>query len=195
MEIIQLQDSKKIVPLIVERLKKGEVLVVPTDTVYGLICDASNREAVKKIFLIKKREEAKPLAVFVRDIKMAEKYAFVGKEQKDFLKENWPGALTVILNAKNTKLSELVYKDKAIGLRQPNYRVILEVLKKIKRPLAQTSANISGQSALTRVEEVLAEFNGQGVKPDMVIDAGDLPENKPSKVVDFTNNKPNIIRP
>lgn len=193
MEIIPLQQNRKTVSLIVKYLQEGKVLVFPTDTVYGLVCDAGNEEAVNKIFDIKKREKAKPLAVFVKDIKMAVKYAYVGGEQREFLKENWPGAVTVILKGKKG-LAKLVHKDGTIGLRQPDYEIIIKILKEFKKPLAQTSANISGQPATTKIKEVLEQFENADIQPDVIIDAGDLSENKPSKVVDFTTNKINSIR-
>lgn len=193
MEIITLQQNDRAVPLIVRYLQKGKVLVLPTDTVYGLVCDATNEKAVEKIFRIKKRDKSKPLAVFVKDIKMAAKYAFVGDKQKEFLKRNWPGATTVVLKAKEG-LSKLVYKNGTIGLRQPNYKLVADVLKEFKKPLAQTSANISGNSATGKIREVLKDFEAQEIQPDIVIDAGDSSKNKPSKIVDFKTNKINTIR-
>ncbi len=193
METLQLPQSKDEVSLIVKYLQEGKVLVVPTDTVYGLVCDATNEEAVEKIFSIKKREKSKPLLVFVRDVEMAEKYAEVGDIQKEFLSKNWPGDTSVVLRAKDG-LSKLVYKNGTIGLRQPNHGLIAMVLEEFKKPLAQTSANISGQPATVKIEEILRQFESQNVQPDLVVDAGDLLEKKPSKIVDFTEEARKIIR-
>jgi len=178
---------------IVGRLQRGEVLILPTDTVYGLVCDAANESAVGKIFKIKNRDLSNPLPVFVEDIKMAEDYAFIDLAQKEFLKNNWPGATTVILKAK-PGLSKLVYKNDTIGLRQSSHELISSVMGRFKRPLAQTSANISGQGALTSIKKVLGQFEGAEVQPDAVVDAGDLSKNEPSKIVDYSDSKIKTIR-
>jgi len=178
---------------IVTALKNGAVLVLPTDTVYGLVCDATNKKAVKKIFDIKKRNKLKPLPVFMKDIKMAKKYSFMGKEQEKFLKDNWPGAVTVVLKRKKG-LSPLVYKNDTIALRQPNYKLIIEITKIFKKPLAQTSANISNFPATTKIREVLGQFKNQKNQPDLIIDAGNLKKNKPSVIIDLTKDNIKILR-
>jgi len=169
------------------------VLVCPTDTVYGLICDAKNEKAVERIFDIKQREKTKPLAVFVKNIAEAKKIAAIDQKQKEFLKKNWPGPTTVIFKAKRG-LSKLVYKEDTIGIRIPDYYFIKLILEKFKNPLAQTSANISGQPPMTRIRETLRQFENAEIQPDIIINAGDLPENRPSKIIDFSKNTIKILR-
>jgi len=172
-------------------LENGAVLVLPTDTVYGLVCDATNSGAVEKIFEIKKREKSKPLAVFVKDIKMAKKYADISEKQENKLKESWPGAVTFILKAKGGVLASLVYKNGTVGVRVSNYNLIKNVFENFSKPIAQTSANISGQPALTKVREILEQLENKDI---LIIDSGDLPERSPSTIIDLTQNKDNIIR-
>jgi L-threonylcarbamoyladenylate synthase len=174
-------------------LKNGAVLVLPTDTIYGLVCDATNKKAVDKIFDIKKREKSKPLPVFVENIEMAKKYAVVNEKQQDFLKNNWPGAVTVVLEKKDG-LSPLVYKDNTIALRQPNYRLMAEVMKLFGGPLAQTSVNISNDPPLEKIDEIINSFTDQKNQPDLIVSAGDLIKNKPSVIIDLTKDKINILR-
>jgi L-threonylcarbamoyladenylate synthase len=185
--------NKKSINFLVTALKKGAVLVLPTDTVYGLVCDAKNETAVKKIFKIKKRNKLKPLAVFVKDIKQAKKFAIIDKKQEFLLKDSWPGATTFILKAKKG-LSSLVYKKGTIGLRIPNYKLINLIFKKFKNPLAQTSANISGFPATTKIDKVIKQFIGFKIQPDAIINFGDLPTNKPSVIIDNKNHKIKKIR-
>ena len=148
---------------------------------------------MERIFKIKKREKSKPLGIFVKDIKTAKKYAFINKNQEKILKEKWPGKFTFILKKKpNCGLSLLVGNKETIGIRIPDYKLVVGILNRFKKPIVQTSANISGQPAATRIKEVLEQFNSRQVKPDLVIDIGDLPKNKPSKVIDLINN--NILR-
>ncbi|MBU4274527.1 threonylcarbamoyl-AMP synthase [Patescibacteria group bacterium] len=184
--------KKENLKIILKGLKSGKVLIFPTDTVYGLICDAENKKAVNKIFKIKERDKSKPLAVFVKNIVAAKKIVHINKKQERFLKNN---KLTVILKAKKPyKLSPLVYKKGTIGIRMPDYEVLNSILEKFKKPIAQTSANISGRMATTKIKEVLEQFKNQKVGPDLTIDAGDLPKNKPSKVVDLTKKQLKILR-
>jgi len=191
MKIIQENESN--IKNIVVALKDGVVLVLPTDTVYGLVCDATNIEAVKKIYKIKKRDKTKPLPVFVRDIKMAKKYAVIDEKQEKFLNENWPGAITVVLKGKKG-LSPLVYKDGTIALRQPNYKLIAEVMAMLKRPLAQTSVNISNQPPLSNAQEIEKVLGCEKYQPDLIVDIGNLPKGKPSTIIDLTSDIIKILR-
>ena len=191
MEVIK-QDNKNI-KKIITALENGAVLVLPTDTVYGLVCDAENEKAVEKIFSIKKRDKSKSLLVFVKNIKQAQKISHINKDQEKFLKNNWPGQVTVILKAKKG-LSPLVYKDDTIGIRVPNHEFLNLILKKIKKPLAQTSANISDQPFPAGIQEIINVFSASEVKPDLLVDAGDLPNNKPSKIVDLTKGEGKVLR-
>jgi len=189
MKVINLKD-KGIIENIVTALKNGAVLVAPTDTVYGFICDASNNQAVENIFEIKKRDKTNTLPVFVSGKKMAESFAEISSKQEEVINKSWPGAVTFVLKAK-PGLSSLVYKNNTIALRQPNYELVLDVLEQFKKPLAQTSANISGRPATTKIADVLEQFNNTDV---IIIDAGNLPENKPSKIIDLTQNEEKILR-
>ena len=109
MEVIK--ENKKNIKIIVTALKKGAVLVLPTDTVYGLVCDATNIKALERIFLIKKRSKLKPLLVFTNSITSTKRIAEVNKHQEALIKDKWPGRTTMILIAKNG-LSSLVQKDR-----------------------------------------------------------------------------------
>ena len=193
-----IQENKANIGEVVTALKNGAVLVLPTDTVYGLVCDATNKKAVEKIFKIKKRDKIKPLPVFVKDIKMAEELAEISRGQKVILKKYWPGKFTFVLKLKKTEtrpLSSLVAgKDNTIALRVPKYKLLNDLLKKINRPLAQTSVNISGQPPLTKMKEIIAVFINNELKPDLIIDAGDLVESKPSKIVDLSAGKGKVLR-
>jgi len=176
-------------------IKKGHVVLCPTDTVYGLVADAANQEAVEKLFLIKKRHRDKPIPLFVEDIATAKKLAFVNKEQEAFLRQVWPGKVTVVLKRKKTALPKMLFgREKTIGLRIPNYPLIAFLLKKLKGPLTATSANISGRPSSTKIQKVLWQFANQKVKPDLIIDAGDLQKSAPSTVIDLTKKKPKTLR-
>lgn len=191
--MIILQENEENIEDIVAALDRGAVLVLPTDTVYGLVCDATNKSAVEKIFKIKDRNKSKPLPVFIEDVEMAKNYAVIDEAQEIFLKKSWPGPTTLVLKAKKG-LSPLIYKDDTVALRQPDYELVIRIIKLLGKPLAQTSANISGKPATTKIKEVLDNFRSAKSQPDIITDSGDLPERSPSRVIDLTGIKPKIIR-
>src|SRR4030043_1498083 len=157
MKILKLSSKnfKEIIKITIESIREGKVIVCPTDTVYGLICDATNEKAVKKIFKIKKRPKGKPISIFVKDIKMAEEFAKIDKNQEKFLQRVWPGALTAVLNPKKNLPKNISQDKNTIGVRIPDYRLVISLIRHLKSPLAETSANISGQPATTRIKEVI----------------------------------------
>ncbi len=174
-------------------IREGKVVVLPTDTVYGLVADAANKKAVEKIFKIKKRPIKNPLPVFVKDIKMAKKYAEVNEKQEKFLKKVWPGEITVVF--KKIKRKKIYGVDKkTIALRIPKYKLINALLEKLNHPLTGTSANISGRPALTEIKKITYQFKNQKDQPDFIIDAGNLPKSRPSKIIDLTGKNIKILR-
>jgi len=174
-------------------IRQGGVIVCPTDTVYGLIADAKNKKAVKKIFKIKKRKEEKPIPIFVRDLKMAKSLVLINKFQEKLLKKVWPGKVTVLLKAK--KLTKKIFpksiisSENKIGLRTPNYKIINRLLRILNRPLTGTSANISGKPPSTKIKEILKQFKNQKYKPDLILDAGNLKLSLSSTIIDLENFK------
>jgi len=203
MKIIKI--SKTVLAEAIKVINRGGVIVCPSDTVYGLVCDAGNKKAVEKIFKIKKRPKTKPLGVFVRDIKMARRVAVIDERAKKFLKRNTPGKITVILKKRpNSGLAKLVGTQPArsasrnevdtVGIRIIKDKFINELLDNFGKPLAQTSANVFSQPFSTKIGEVLKQFENIESKPDLVIDAGDLPKSRPSAIIDLTYNKVKILR-
>lgn len=196
---ISSKNYKKIIRETTKSIKKGEVIICPTDTVYGLVCDARNEVTVKKLFKIKKRMTKKPIPIFIKDIKEAKRLAFINKNQEKFLKEIWPGKVTVVLKKKNNLPKTLFGRRKTIGLRIPKYKLVNVLLEKLNHPLTGTSANISGKPASTKIKKVLRQFNTAplakgAVQPDLILNAGNLKLSKSSTVIDFTREKPKILR-
>jgi len=187
MKVIKAND--KDINKIVTALKNGAVLALPTDTVYGLVCDASSEKSVERIFEIKKRDKSKPLGIFVKDIRAAKNFAFINKDDESFLKDN---KITAIFKTKKENLSKLVYKNGTIGIRIPDCKFLNLILEEFGSPLAQTSANISGKPATTKVNDILEQFGKEDV---IIIDGGDLKKSEPSRVIDLTKSNINILRP
>ena len=188
MEVIKQQ---KALNRTVLAIKKGKVIICPTDTVYGFLADAANKEAVDKIFKIKKRSKQKPLPIFVKDIKMVRELAEVSKEQEKIQAKYWPGKYTFILKRKFDVKLYGVKKD-TIAIRIPKYKFLNNLLKKVNKPLVQTSVNISSKKPLNKIKDILAVF-GENKLIDLIIDAGFF-KNKPSKIIDLTGKNKKILR-
>ncbi len=188
MEVIKLsgKDYKKVLGKSVKEIKDGKILVCPTDTVYGLIGDATNEKAFKKISQIKNRSRGKPIPVFVKDIQMAKKLAEINAEQESFLKKVWPGAVTVVLKSKRGRGT--------VGIRIPRHRFVLNLMEKLNHPLAESSANISGRLPAKDIKGIINQFKSKKYQPDLILDGGGLKSSKPSKVIDLTGSEPKILR-
>lgn len=179
-----IKQSQKALNEAADVLKKGGVVICPTDTVYGFLADASNKKAVEKIYKIKKRAKSKPLPVFIKNIKMAKQLAEINARQEKILKKYWPGKYTFVFNKKNNRGT--------IALRMSKYKFLNDLLKKINKPLAQTSVNISGKEPLSKPENIIKQF--QNSKELLFINAGDLPKRKPSQIIDLTKETLTILR-
>ncbi|MFZ3073923.1 MAG: L-threonylcarbamoyladenylate synthase [Minisyncoccales bacterium] len=175
-------------------IQKGGVIVAPTDTVYGLLANAANENAVKKIYTIKDRPQGKPLPIFVKNMAMAKKLSKISAGQQEFLETKWPGKFTAILFRKSG--AEIFGADnKTIALRIPFHAFANSLLETANQPLAATSANLSGLPATTKIDEVLNQLARAAIMPDLVINAGDLDESSPSTIIDLTQIPPQTIRP
>lgn len=169
-----------------ELLSAQGTAVVPTDTVYGLICDACDAEAVARVFKIKGRPEGKAMPVFVADIDMAKKVAEVDSMMECFLKSVWPGSVSVVLKVRpGTPLAMHVYaSDGTVAVRVPKHPVITEIFRQFPHPIVGTSANVSGQGASGNFVEVAKQWpDNEPVRPDVILNYGILPVSAPSTIV------------
>lgn len=188
------ENLQNTVEITAQILKEGGVVIAPTDTVYGMLADATNELAIKKLYKIKDRSEDKALPIFVRDITMAKELAVISQEQQLYLEKNWPGKVTTILERKDD-INIFGVENKTIALRIPSYPFINLLLERINLPLSGTSANISGEPSSTKIDEILKQFENKEIQPDLIINAGDLEESQPSTIVDLTEADLKIVRP
>lgn len=175
-------------------LKRGGVVVYPTDTVYGLGANACDWHAVEQIFKIKKRPFSRPLPVIAKNMKWVVELAFVPPKLERVLSEIWPGPITVVLPKKEIIPSIVTAKRKNVGVRIPDCILTDKLLGSFGYPLTATSANISGQEATGNIKEIIEIFRNEIWKPDLVLDAGVLPPSEPSTVLDLTTIRPKIVR-
>lgn len=174
------------IDLIIDYLKRGRVLAYPTDTVYGLGCDARNALAINQINKIKGQKGSKPLLILISDFKMLKKYCFTNLEQTEYLKKAWPGPVTVILKRRPNLPSELTGGLNSLAVRLPANEFLIKIINEAGCPLVSTSLNKKGKKPLTDVQAIAEHFKYQ---PDLIIDAGEGKSTKPSRLVDLRDMK------
>jgi L-threonylcarbamoyladenylate synthase len=178
---------------VIQSLNNGEVISFPTETVYGLGCDAINDNAVKKIYELKQRAYSKPLAIFFKNIQEAEKYLLFNKEAKILAKKFMPGEITLVLKRKKeSNLSSFLnVNTDSLGFRIPNHKLCLEILEKFGRPLCVTSANISDKETSVTSEDVKKYF---GDKIYIIESSGQKSSNQASTIIDLSGKKIEFVR-
>lgn len=195
MQIIKQSEVK--INEIVEALKQGKVIVYPTETCYGLGCDATNSEAVKKIFNIKQRQENKSVLVLVSGIDMIKKYVQWTPMLDDLAHKYWPGPLTIVAKLKsadNDLAAGVIGENNTLAFRVTDHYFAHDLVKQLNLPLVSTSANIAAQSNPYEIENVLKMFGDKNNQPDIVIDGGSLPYRNPSTIVQVADEKIEILR-
>ncbi|MDP3770084.1 MAG: L-threonylcarbamoyladenylate synthase [Candidatus Sungbacteria bacterium] len=194
MEVITLGDNQEeIVEAVSRVISDGGLVVVPTDTVYGIVGDATNTKAILRFYELKKRAKEKPFLIFVRDIAMARRFTYVSDTKARFLETVWPGPVTVRFHHKE-KLPDLLTAGlDTLGMRVPDHSFLLRLLLHHDIPLVQSSANMFRQPTLTNIHEIITSFDEQKIKPDLIIDGGELSGNA-SVIIDLTANEPRILR-
>ncbi|KAL1489993.1 hypothetical protein ABEB36_013910 [Hypothenemus hampei] len=142
----------------VQLLKAGKVIAVPTDTLYGLACDATNIQAVTSMYHVKQRNEHKPVALCFGEVFQLESWVLVNHLPKNLLKSILPGPVTLLLNS-NKNVHKYICRDGKIGVRVPNYQFIRQLTVKLGSPVALTSANLSSEPSAVSCEEFPAIWN------------------------------------
>lgn len=195
MEIIQLQEvgTKKAVEKAVAILKKGGIIVYPTDTLYGLGVDARNGEAVARLKALKGRESKKPISVIVSDIAHMAKCGVMNESAKILAAKFLPGPLTLVLPAHPSMPTEIQLNG-AIGIRIPKDEFCTKLAHAYQHPITTTSANVSGLPTKRTIRDIMWHFGPAIAHIGLVIDAGELPESLPSTVVRCTDDTPYVLR-
>ncbi len=175
-----------------EHLRRGNPIVFPTETVYGIGASLQREENLKRIIEIKGREEKKPIAIMVESLNVIKKYFELSKEEYKIAKKFLPGPLTLLLKRKK-KVPKWFYPDfSRLGVRIPRSEPALEILKVYGDILAVTSANKSGKEEAKSFEEALSHF---GKYPDvLIVDGGKVEEGRPSTVAEIDNGVIRVLR-
>ena len=175
----------------IEVLKNGGIIIIPTDTVYGIACDIENENAIRKIFKLKERNNNKPICVLTSSVEKIKKIAYINEHENKLIKKYMPGALTIILKKKDNVSNILTSNLNTIGVRIPNDKIALKILDKLDFPLAVTSANISGDEAGIKIEDFIDYFNN---KVDIIINGGKTNLKVSSTIIKVIDKKINVLR-
>lgn len=170
-------------------VRRGCVIVFPTDTLYGIGGDPNNRYAVRKILEIKSRDYGK-LPVLVSSVERAASLAEVSKAALFLMGKFWPGALTLVL-PKAPSVPEEVSGGGMLGIRMPNHALALAIIEEAGGALIGTSANIHGSQPATSVDELDPSIEE---KVDFVVDGGRVPLGQPSTVVQIIDDRTDPAR-
>jgi len=172
----------------------GQAVAVPTETVYGLAADATNAEAVTRIYEAKGRPSFNPLIVHVTDLAAAERIGEFGESARELAERHWPGPLTLVVPLRrDAGIASIVTAGlPTIGLRVPAHPTMQALLRACGRPLAAPSANASGSISPTRAEHVLKSL---GDRIPMIIDGGPTERGLESTIVAATAGPLRLLRP
>jgi L-threonylcarbamoyladenylate synthase len=176
-----------------ELLRAGEVVALPTETVYGLAANALDEKAVAKIFLVKGRPQFNPLIVHVTSLEMAKRCVTMFPHlAEDLARAFWPGPLTLVLPRAQAIPKIVTAGGETVGVRWPSHPLIQAVIRECGFPLAAPSANLSNQISPTNAQHVLKQLNG---KIPAIVDGGQSSVGIESSVLDLTVSPPKILRP
>ena len=179
--------------IIIRELKEGHVVVVPTDTVYGLAALISSEEAIRNIFTIKRRPITQPLSISVKDIKaINDVVQHIPPSAQEMINRDLPGPWTIILEKKQIISDLITSGSRYVGVRVPNNALLLDILSSIAVPIVLTSANIHGSKDCVTAKEVERQL---GNAIEYILDGGECSIGSPSAIISFINDKKEIIRP
>jgi len=176
--------QKRLINRVVEALDKGGLIAYPTDTFYGIGCDLYNKKGIQLIHKLKSRPLKKPFSMICDSLKEISRYAQVSDYAYKTMKRLLPGPYTFILEATRLVPKIMLTKRKTVGIRVPDNRICLEIVRSLGRPIMSTSAGFDDPYA---IQDAYASYL------DVIIDGGVLVPN-PSSVISLIDNIPEVIR-
>ena len=173
-------------------IKKGGIVIFPTETVYGIGTNGLDENAIRKLYEVKQRPLNKPISLLVNNIEMVEKIAKNITELEYKLMERFfPGPLTIILEKRDIVPDILTSNTNTIGIRMPSGEIAKKLIEFAGVPIATSSSNISGKPSGTNITDIKKDFEG---KVDCFIDNGESELGIPSTVIRIIDNIPHILR-
>lgn len=180
----------RLIAKVADILEKGGVIAYPTDTTYGIGCSILNKRGIERIYTIKQREKKKPFSFICSDLSDIARYAKVSNYQYKVMKRLLPGPYTFVLPASGIVPGLLVTKQKTVGIRIPDNRICLSIIRQLGHPIITTSANRSGEEPIGDPAAVDRELGNQ---LDLIVDGGILSA-AVSSVVSLMDDMPTVLR-
>ena len=186
-------DQPQTAAIAAELIQKGELVAIPTETVYGLGANGLDEEAVAKIFLAKGRPQDNPLILHICGAEQMELFCHhIPQSAYDLAQAFWPGPLTIVLPARDVVPRRTTGGLDTVAVRCPDNAVTREIIRLSGVPIAAPSANISGKPSTTTAEHVLHDHDG---KIAAIVDGGPCRVGVESTIVDLTEERPRLLRP
>lgn len=175
---------------IVNVISSGGLVIAPTDTIYGILGDATDTYVIEKVNRVKNRDASKKLLILVSSIDMLKRYVDeLTPLEETIIEKYWPGELTIILRRNDSLPLELT-NNETIGVRMPNNSDLLEIIRRLDKPIISTSANISNKSSITSVDMIEEEMKNC---IDYIEDGG-IVDNSPSTIIKIEDEKIVFLR-
>jgi len=178
-------ENQKIAKQTGKEIKEGKIGVIPTDTIYGIVCSAFDKKNVEKLYTLRKRDLKKPMIVLISSLKDLE--LFNVKIDKKIASKYWPGKTSIILPVK--KFEYLHRGKKSLAFRLPKDENLIQILK-VSGPIVAPSANIEGKEPATTIDEAKKYF---GENINFYLNIGKL-KSKPSKIISLLKDKVEVVR-
>jgi len=183
-------DRKKLLKTISEILENNGIAVLPTDTVYGIMTSIFNITGQKNIYKLKSRNDRKPLIMMSHDMEVLKQFVVFPKKTEKIIGEFWPGQLTLILPT--TEIGKILTGGRDnLGVRIPNCKILLEIMKQYNKPLMSTSANVSGKESAKDAKAAVEYFKN---KVELIVDDGKCKFSFESTVIDMVKFPYVVIR-
>ena len=169
----------------IDILRSGGVIVYPTETSYGIGCDATNASAVARVFAVKHRPEGKGITVLLPSNDAFGDRCVVWRSELRGLAENhWPGALNIVVPIHaETSIASQCFTHRTLAIRRSSHAIANALVDGLGVPIVSTSANISGEPELYSAQDIFHRFSREAIQPDCIFDAGVLPKRAPSTLV------------
>ncbi|BEH10422.1 MULTISPECIES: L-threonylcarbamoyladenylate synthase [Geobacter] len=180
----------RLISKVAEVLGRGGVIAYPTDTTYGIGCSIFSKKGIERIYLLKQREKKKPFSFICSELSEVARYAKVSNYAYKILKRYLPGPYTFVIDATSVVPDLLVTKQKTVGIRIPDNRICIALVKDLGHPIVTTSANLSGEEPIGDPMEVERTL---GKQLDLVVDGGNLTADV-SSVVSLIGDYPQVLR-
>ncbi|MCP3923978.1 MAG: threonylcarbamoyl-AMP synthase [Desulfobacterales bacterium] len=182
--------QERLVDKVTDILKKGGVIVYPTDTCYGIGCDIMNKKAIEKVYKLKGQDKKKPFSFICSDLKNISHYADVSNYAYRVMKKLLPGTYTFILDASREVPKMMLTKRKTAGIRIPNNNICIKIVESLGNPIISTTAS-DNTGEIFNDPSLIDDFFGNRL--DAVIDGG-ISHGEQSSIVSLIGDEPEIIR-